>query len=467
MLKKHNELNSLYSRGYIEEQPRSLEASISLKSDEWDDVSVDMKKIISFDSDKIYDLIKNEFDYETVSKQIKNAELMTNNVLEKIPTTYINGHAVRIMKLGDFFDKSVTENFDKKYSLFDKTLEQLESCVAVNTAKDLRKKTNEIHSDLESLLDIAKERNIVVSNKKEVKLYSKKLVKINELERKYDEIVSDYQAIDSADGAKKIKKIKKNVSKNVFGFNRKLLRKASKLNYYEGLEKVNHLRIEMEEVISKYEFVLHEKKSLSKLEKKTLIDLSLISNNDLNFDDDLFFKIKGFSKLDTTLSMNSNYIFLKKELVGCINYRSKLVSKANDLLKTITYSKVAGLKPNMHNSNSDLYVETDNTVYLSKELDLVDLPSDKRYYLIDDVLRFRIPAYGWIQRMKILEEKVNDLSKFDNISPSKYPMDVYVALNKFRTGGYLCHVAQEEPQNAKIIDKSLTKLYEFATKVSV
>lgn len=139
---------------------------------------------------------------------------------------------------------------------------------------------------------------------------------------------------------------------------------------------------------------------------------------------------------------------------------SKMAVDRNDFVKDKhwVYEETRASQPE--------YERPDEQYLFTDDLNQINTPADTRYSVIDDVLRGREGANGWLEKMKLLSEKVEELEKNDDLLSSDYPLQVAATLERFYDHGYLGDVAGLSSENDFVIKETINSLYQLHEKVA-
>lgn len=153
---------------------------------------------------------------------------------------YLYGHILRVIGLGDRYDKAVVELFDTEYDAFNK----LQNKLAKKPSEQLRQKADEFNLECYTLLGLAAARGVVneISKDKikDVFDYRERKEKIDKLRTAIDCINQKYEALRTTPEASQLKELKKDVS-NKWYSRSVLARECISLDYKEGIAKLEEI----------------------------------------------------------------------------------------------------------------------------------------------------------------------------------------------------------------------------------
>jgi DNA repair exonuclease SbcCD ATPase subunit len=280
MIRFHDVWDLYKQKKIVEEEPLTKDDLSQLVSKQGNVISDVIDSVVTFQTVPVLNEIGkvNEdskelkgtlVELEALSAKVEDAESKVRNFFAlNTHDNYTFGHIVRIIKLGDAYDRKALAFFNNSYEAFEKSLAKFKEAESAEHIGQARKSLDSVHDVCYNALGLTKRRGMLdyVSAKVDGKLekYMQNREKVKEVREKIDDLFQRYRTLELDSKCPEIlEDIKKKIKSGLL-FKGKLLSESIEAGYVEGTESLKSLEKEIDFVSDKYYEVAAKKRDIGK-----------------------------------------------------------------------------------------------------------------------------------------------------------------------------------------------------------
>lgn len=428
-------------------------------------VNSSLEKILSFwnKGKPNTDLIQNQLN--KVAQDVSSIESKYENYISSdgASDSWFESNVVKIIDSGDKLDQTIEKLFSNYFTLFNEQFDNIKTSKGLNFVSESRKKASSLAESTNNIKSLLESRNVPL---KSFLSSFKTLNEYQSLESKIENIDNQIQILSS-----KLESIQDNYDTNILyevlkEFDVKFLKgnildSCEKINYLEGLKKLDYIKKESDDILkSPYKYISIKKNIKSDIDEMYEID-SLVSKNLPAIDISELILLETFSD-NYSANKYEEYkdsLYLKNTISEYESTVKEVYPKAKDYLssKKAPSHAINGFKPLPENEQTTSYNFRD-------AISDINNPSNPRLAELGNILVGSCgPNNGLLNTLDYLIKETDKISK-EKISKSVYPMELYQNLKKYYDVGYLGELASFSDDNKRKIDNNLSKFYSFAKK---